>query len=577
MVEGAHQALHEMVARGGSFSGREWNCAFLNTRDGEFATAASAVGFDFPDDARAVVTLDYDGDGDVDVITTNRTAPRLRILLNRSERLQGEDRPRSVTLLLDNSGTGNQSAIGASVKLVLKDAPPIIRTVSAGAGFLSASSTRLTVGVGQAQRVEQVTVTWPGGETEDFGPIPADRGAYALARGASAARPQALASISIPTSGLSTKTAVEGPGCDGTTVSAYLALAEPLPPIERAGEPFAWQDLDLEPHGLQGSNGAPKVPTVLTLWSIDCRQCQRELEGWKSEGVDYPVLALSVDQVIAKADGEAFDFRRLESFIDDWPQPSPTAVTFGNATYELLSALQTAVDRPFARDEDLALPATFVFDANGMISSIHRGPVAAPVIEAELAFLNSPDASDPDKRRERCVPFDGKWIVPAPKSSMVGLARSWIDAGHAKAAAELLTQAVERGEIAPTSPSARPTSRATAEAARILYDQGDLEGAILAATVTSTLRPEWAKGHFNRATMLDAAGRTTEADEAYTKVIGIRAKHWQALANRGLLRSRSDRKAQGVADLEAAIKALPKSATAEQRQQLRAMLESVRG
>ena len=323
-MESAHQALHEMVARGGSFSGREWNCAFLNTRDGKFATAASAVGFDFPDDARAVATLDYDGDGDVDIITTNRTAPRLRILLNRSERLAGADRSRSITLILNSTQAGNRRAVGASVELAFKSAPPIVRTVAAGAGFLSASSTRLTIGVGQADHVEQVTVRWPGGEQEAFGPLPTGGAAYVLERGAATPRPFELASIRIPSGTGPTATAVEGPGCDGTTVSSFLALPEPVPPIIRNGEPFAWRDLDFEPRALAAS---PARPSVVTLWSIDCRQCQRELAHWKSEGTSYPILALSVDQVIAQTGGEAFDTGRMNDFVAAWPEPSPADVT----------------------------------------------------------------------------------------------------------------------------------------------------------------------------------------------------------------------------------------------------------
>ncbi|QDV08187.1 ASPIC and UnbV [Planctomycetes bacterium Poly30] len=574
-VQGAHRALHEMVARGGSFSGRERNCAYLNTRDGQFAAAASAVGFDFPDDARAVVTLDYDGDGDLDVITTNRTAPRLRVLLNRSERLVGSDRTHSIGLVLESSAPGNRSAIGATVEVSLKNAPPIVRTVTAGAGFLGASSTRLTIGVGGASAVDDVRVTWPGGVAESFGPLPANGEAFTLKQGAAGSTPRERITtgftVASPLS--STETAFEGPGCDAAVVSAYLTLPEPLPPIERNGEPYAWRDIDIEPHALHEPGSGPRV---VTLWSLDCALCATELTRWKTSDATYPILALSVDDVIGAARGQKFDHARLDDFVTAWPDTGEREITFGTASYELLEALQSAVDRPFARDEDIALPATFVLDAAGRIASVHRGPVGAEVLGTELAFLSSPESEQPEKRRSRATPFQGRWLAAAPKFSAVGLARAWLDSGQARAAADLLQRAEARGEWSSDSATARPASRASAEAARLLYEAGDLPHAIEAANLTSKLRPEWAKGHFNRATILDAAGLFEEAEAAYTQVLELRARHWQALANRGWLRGRTGRKAEGLADLQQALKVLPKGVPQGQRAQLESMVQALR-
>jgi tetratricopeptide (TPR) repeat protein len=575
-VEGAHRALHEMVARGGSFSGRERNCAFINTRDGKFAAAASAVGFDFPDDARAVVTLDYDGDGDVDVITTNRTAPRLRVLLNRSERLSGSDRSHHVSLDLRGDQAGNRSAIGATVELLFDAAPPIVRSVTAGSGFLGASSTRLTIGVGAADSVRDLHVTWPGGEVESFGSLAVDGDVAVLRQGSGTIEHRVAWKLVLKTSGAATATAtataIDGPGCDGAVVSSYLTLPEPLPPIERGGEAFAWRDLEMEPHAL--SHGA-EGPRVVTLWSLGCRACADEMNGWKTSNAPYPILALSVDEVMAEAKGESFDSSNLEIFAMAWPELDGQGVTFGTASYELLQTLQAAVDRPFARDEDLALPATIVLNAAGQIASVHRGHVAQGAIAQELEFLRSPAAENADALRERVTPLKGRWLAPAPKFSTISLARAWLDSGQARAASDVLLRAEARGEWALDAPATRPASRVAAEAARILYEAGDLPHAIEAANLTSKMRPEWAKGHFNRAAMLDAAGRFKEAEAAYTTVLNLRARHWQALANRGRLRGRDGRKAEGLSDLRQALKTLPKKASTEQRAQLQAMIDEL--
>src|SRR6186997_1828092 len=75
------------IRDGQSFSGRERNCFFLNTgyrhrRPLHFADASAATALDLPDDARGMVMTDWDGDGDLDVLLTNRNAPRVRFLRN---------------------------------------------------------------------------------------------------------------------------------------------------------------------------------------------------------------------------------------------------------------------------------------------------------------------------------------------------------------------------------------------------------------------------------------------------------------------------------------------------------------
>ena len=74
--------LNSLIASGGSFSGNERNCAFVNVNGQRFATASSALGFDFLDDARSIGMFDWDWDGRMDAWVANRTAPRLRLLSN---------------------------------------------------------------------------------------------------------------------------------------------------------------------------------------------------------------------------------------------------------------------------------------------------------------------------------------------------------------------------------------------------------------------------------------------------------------------------------------------------------------
>ena len=59
------------IENGGSWSGRERHCCFLNTGTSGFADVSAITGLDFPDDGRAVAVTDWDHDGDLDVYIAN--------------------------------------------------------------------------------------------------------------------------------------------------------------------------------------------------------------------------------------------------------------------------------------------------------------------------------------------------------------------------------------------------------------------------------------------------------------------------------------------------------------------------
>ena len=151
--------ITDLIETGGSWSGRERNCCFLNLGgDLPFADVSYASGFDFPDDARAVASVDWDHDGDLDLWVTNRTAPRLRFLRNNGS-------PGQRGLLVRLQGTsGNRDAIGARLELSESggDARPLVRFVTAGSGYLAQSSKWVHFGVGAADGSFRLTIRWPG-------------------------------------------------------------------------------------------------------------------------------------------------------------------------------------------------------------------------------------------------------------------------------------------------------------------------------------------------------------------------------------------------------------------------------
>ena len=76
------------VRKGTSWSGHERNRCLLNFSGQEFADASSVSGLDFDDDGRGLAVTDWNRDGKLDLWFRNRSAPRLRLMLNQAA--QGE-------------------------------------------------------------------------------------------------------------------------------------------------------------------------------------------------------------------------------------------------------------------------------------------------------------------------------------------------------------------------------------------------------------------------------------------------------------------------------------------------------
>ena len=102
-------ALEDLIRHGESFSGKERNCAFLNTGDGRFTDVSGAASFDYPEDGRSIALTDWDQDGDLDVWVRNRNAAGLRLLRNDVQQTAS-------TLSVRLKGTrNNPDAIGPSL------------------------------------------------------------------------------------------------------------------------------------------------------------------------------------------------------------------------------------------------------------------------------------------------------------------------------------------------------------------------------------------------------------------------------------------------------------------------------
>jgi len=132
--------------------------------------------------SRGAAFGDYDNDGDLDVLVIN---------LNDRPTLLRNDTPHAnhwVTIEL--AGTkGNRDAIGARVR-VTAGGRTRVSEVRSGGSYLSQNDRRVHVGLGTADRVEQVQIRWPGGAVETARDLQADR--FYVAREGQGIRPIVL-------------------------------------------------------------------------------------------------------------------------------------------------------------------------------------------------------------------------------------------------------------------------------------------------------------------------------------------------------------------------------------------------
>ncbi len=133
-----------------------------NTGSGVFDDASSLAGLvgSEPQVGRGLAVGDLDGDGDLDLVNTNCNG-RVRVLVNHASRRGHWLIVRALV------GSPGRDAIGAVVT-VRAGSRTWVRQVSPAFSYLSSSDPRVHFGLGEASAVDEIAITWPGGEIEAF-------------------------------------------------------------------------------------------------------------------------------------------------------------------------------------------------------------------------------------------------------------------------------------------------------------------------------------------------------------------------------------------------------------------------
>ncbi len=119
---------------------------------------------------RASAMCDFDHDGRVDLAVLHHLAP--------SAVVQNRTQPVGNYICLEFVGTRSaRDGTGVRVYVTCEGDPTrtLMRELVGGGSFQAADAHELLIGIGQAERVSKLTVRWPDGSLQTFGPLPANR------------------------------------------------------------------------------------------------------------------------------------------------------------------------------------------------------------------------------------------------------------------------------------------------------------------------------------------------------------------------------------------------------------------
>lgn len=150
---------------GRSWGGHERDKFWWNRGGQDFVDLSDISGVDSPGDGRVAIAVDFDQDGDLDLLGNEWSfTQRNRQFLYRND-VQAQ--PSGYLAIRLRATTTQYEAIGSEVVVTTQEGP-LSQVLACGHGFLSAGPPELVFGLGKNVDAE-VEVYWPSGRREAFG------------------------------------------------------------------------------------------------------------------------------------------------------------------------------------------------------------------------------------------------------------------------------------------------------------------------------------------------------------------------------------------------------------------------
>ena len=503
--------LNDKLSRGKSFSGYERNVLFLNRKGNGFAEVGGLLGVDFADDARAVASVDWDRDGDLDLWVTNRTAPQVRLLRNN----QPSANFSLAIRLIGNGKTTNRDAIGARLTLWTSSEPQVkqIRTVRAGDGFLAQSSAWVHFGLGRTNDDLNLRVSWPGGGTETFSGLKAGA-RYTISQDEGQPSVSSLASSSA-TSKIGRQAGQQDP--DPNMAGFWVANQVPFPVLTYTDD-----------------QGASRLttdflgkPVLINLWATWCAPCIKELGVFAKHadtlrGQGVTILALNVDGLAVN--GSVAPRTNAEEVLARVGYDLP----HGAATQEDLAKVEILIEYLSSHRAPLSIPSSFLVDEYGNVAAVYLEAVGWQQLAADLALLKAPSAV----QLKRASPRPGRWFADPrqviDRSAYLGDYATLFATNGFPEESQRIYQLVSPQE---TVKDARALFNQGKSAAR----QGLTKQAMDFYRAAIRMDPEYGEALNGLGGMLIRQKRIDEAEPLFEKALSIDPNHATALINLALI------------------------------------------
>ncbi len=515
--EEAWSTINEAIRSDYTWSGRQRNNLYLNNRDGSFAESASILGLDCLEDGRAFALADLDGDGRLEVLVKNRTAPQLRIFHNRLD-LAGA----SIAFSLQGTKC-NRDAIGAVVEIETS-AGRQRQTVAAGSGFLSQHTKSLFFGLGATTGTVTATVRWPGGAVEEHRGLPLNHRIRIVEGKAEHVADPFRARAAHP-GGKAARAS------DDLFAKSQTWLLEPIAPPS-----LSLPDARGAIRSLGSTQGAThQGPTLLVLAKLGCGQSLESLRALEAAQPEFQQARLDLLLMMVDQDGNP-SARAAATRLPVVVADEQTRSVY-NIFYRYL----------FERRRDMALPTAFLLDERGEVVKVYSGGFEPAGILRD--HRNAP--ADAAGRIERGLPFPGRYFGP-------GYHHNYFTYGVAYLQYEFFDQALLAFERAV---AINPSQAGAYYNIGLIYlNKGALGPAQTNLEKAVELDPSDANAWNNLGVVSGEKGDYDAAQRYFEKTLSLRPSHFLAVQNLVKLYDYQNKPEDAVRILRAALAAEPTSA-----------------
>lgn len=326
-----------------SFSGHERNHLFRNERGQRFDDLSPVTGLDHDGDSRGFSLLDFDRDGFTDIAMINANRPTFQLYRNQLGDLGVPARSIAVRFVGGNATSepsrfACRDGYGATVR-VRADGLDLLREHRCGDGFAAQNSDVMLVGIGDRDRVDSLTVTWPSGHEQTV----ANVGAGTLVR------------------------AFEASGIEEEQYGPALRIPETSP----LGD-------DVDRLSLVSAGELPVLHVTFATWCEACiRYLPQERRLHDALGKDVRIVGVPVDP--------ADDAAKIAAWAERF---RPAGELLAPLAPEALAPLQTLIE---GRLGSGPLPSSVLTDGAGRVIAVWAGVPTVSDLRRRL------DNLDPDE------------------------------------------------------------------------------------------------------------------------------------------------------------------------------------